>query len=575
MTWLDKKNLVKPVTQFCRINTSLNQCLDMFIQHQLTEMPVLDSKDALRGLCTATDLLLLQTGVFPATAPVSTIMRDCPSRPISEIPPEGWIPDTNCYITDADGHLLGVVHPKDVYQALQEKNEQLLNEVNAIIDYTFDGIFVINSDGEITRTNSAYHQISGWSREDLIGVKIKDMVEKGMISQSVSLLALERGEPVTIKQTFKHGRIGLTSANFIRDKSGKVVGVVCSVRDITELTNLKGELEQTRRLTQRYKKELMHLRQERKFEHIIAKSKQMERVLLLSQRVAEVDSTVLILGESGVGKEIVAEAIHQASPRSQGPFVKVNCAALPPSLLESELFGYTPGSFTGARRQGKPGRFELAQGGTIFLDEIAELPYPLQAKLLQATQNKEIVPLGGVKPIKLDVRIMAATNKDLQKMMVKGAFREDLFYRLNVVSITIPPLRERRDDILPLISHFLEMYCKKYKRHKVLHPSAVDYLLRYDWPGNVRELQNVIENLVVLCFDERILPDDLPAKLKTAVTFPRYLQGKNTLPELLQEYEKNIIAEALANNRCAQDAAYGLGISPATMSRKMKKYRLP
>jgi PAS domain S-box-containing protein len=568
------EDLVQPVANFFLEQATIGECLHEFAENQLIEAPVVDFSFRLLGLCKADDLFRALDREANLAETITTIMRECPQRCAGDIISEDWAPDSDYYIVDNSGTLVGIMRKDDLYEARQEMNERFLTEANAIIDSVFDGIFVIDIDGLIVRTNAAYHKISGWSRQDLIGLQIQDMVTHGMISQSVSMLALERNEPVTVKQTFKHGRIGITSANFIRDKSGKLVGVVCSVRDITELTNLKGELEQTRRLSERYKEELLQLRQQRKFEHIISKSKQMEQVLLLVQRVAEVDSTVLILGESGVGKGVLAEAIHRASQRSEGPFIKVNCAALPEPLLESELFGYTSGSFTGARKQGKPGRFELAQGGTIFLDEISELPVSLQAKLLQATQDKEIVPLGGTKPIKLDVRILAATNKDLAEMVKKGNFREDLFYRLHVVPITIPPLRERREDILPLISHFLEQCCQKYKRHKVMHPSTVEYLLRYDWPGNVRELQNVIENLVVLCLEETILPDDLPAELKPSPAFAPYYQGTSILSKLLEEFEKNAITAALATSKNAKEAAKKLGISPATMCRKVKRYKI-
>ncbi len=308
---------------------------------------------------------------------------------------------------------------------------------------------------------------------------------------------------------------------------------------------------------------------------IVAYSVEMGRVLQLAARVAPVDSTVLILGESGTGKEVVARFIHRQSRRRGGPFVNINCGAIPSNLLESELFGYEAGAFTGARREGKPGMIEIASGGTLFLDEISELPSDLQVKLLQVIQERRLTRVGGVRPVDVNIRIISATNRDLQAMVRKGEFRTDLFYRLNVVPITVPPLRERPDDVIPLIYHFLDRLNKTHGCAKSISEEAREILSAYLWPGNVREVENLMERLVVTVEADEIGAADLPQHVREVRPEAEgrvKVAGIMPLRSAVEEVERQIIGIALSEHRSTYKAAAALGVNQSTVVRKMRKY---
>ncbi len=321
-------------------------------------------------------------------------------------------------------------------------------------------------------------------------------------------------------------------------------------------------------------------------EGLVGKSKQILEIVDMIKSVAPTPATVLLTGESGVGKEVFAKAIHYTSPRADKPFIKINCAAIPEDLLESELFGYEKGAFTGAHTS-KKGKFELANGGTIFLDEIGDMPLLLQSKLLRVLQEKEVERLGGSKPIKVDVRIIAATNKDLEKMVYEGTFREDLYYRLNVISIHIPPLRERREDIPPLVYYFLEKFNKQYGKNLKISEKLMDIFLRYDWPGNVRQLQNTIERMVILAKGDILTEENLPLDIKKQISDidkkenislkaePKILD-KIQLPKTVEEIEKEAIIKALEETGyVVKKAAQKLGMTPRQVRYRMEKYNIP
>jgi len=303
----------------------------------------------------------------------------------------------------------------------------------------------------------------------------------------------------------------------------------------------------------------------------------MERVYQLAARVAAVDSTVLVTGESGVGKQVVAETIHRMSKRSDGPFVTVCCGAIPENLLESELFGYEAGAFTGALREGKPGTIEVSHGGTLFLDEIGDLPLSLQVKLLHFLQNKQIVRVGGTKSRSVDTRVVAATNLDLRSMVDKREFREDLYYRLNVVPIIIPPLRDRREDIPILVSHFLSRYNERYGLDKRISPDTLNLLVEYDWPGNVRELENMVERLVVTVEDPVITPLHVPKGILRGSSSDRPVTVAGVMPlkEAIEEVECQLIEKAYSRFGNTYKMAEALGVNQSTIVRKMHKYVKP
>jgi len=301
-------------------------------------------------------------------------------------------------------------------------------------------------------------------------------------------------------------------------------------------------------------------------------SQAMYNVLQLAKRLADVDSTVLITGESGVGKGLIAKYLHKNGHRKNKPFVTVNCGAIPENLMESELFGYERGAFTGSRAEGKMGLFQEAEGGTIFLDEISELPLNLQVKLLQVIQEREFKKVGGVKSIPVDVRIISATNRELRSLVEIGKFREDLYYRLNVVPINVPPLRERREDILPLIHTSLYQLNAKLGESKTIDPQALAILLTYSWPGNAREVENIIERLVITTRDSVVKPENLPSYLLEHSGTRHPIRSERSLAEAVEEVEKELLESALKKHGSTRTVAKVLGVSQPTVVRKMSKY---
>lgn len=454
--------------------------------------------------------------------------------------------------------------------------KQLSMQLDAIIESSYDGLYITNGKATTLRVNRAYERISGLKREDLIGRNMKDLVREGLIDRSVTLEVLRQQEPVTIMQDILGGRHVIVTGNPVYDKEGTISAVVTNVRDITELNQLRLELEETRKLSSRYQEELEELR---KFEIVsdafIAKSRPFRALLKQAVKVSQVDATVLITGESGVGKSLLARVIHKISQRKEGPFIKISCGAIPEALMESELFGYEKGAFTGARGEGKAGLFEIASKGTVFLDEIGELPLNLQVKLLDALEDKEIYRVGGTAPVPVDFRLLAATKRDLKQMVKVGNFREDLFFRLSVIPLHIPPLRERKEAIIPLIDHFLQKTIKTTGKTKVIAPEAYEHLTRYPFFGNVRELRNLVERTLILSDNNVIRIEDLPPLPKAEPSF-FYREKSDTPPTLKQalaKFEARIIEDAVATCGTFSKAAKMLGVNQSTISRKVKRHK--
>ncbi|RJR46830.1 MAG: PAS domain S-box protein [Desulfobacteraceae bacterium] len=451
----------------------------------------------------------------------------------------------------------------------------LLEQLNAIIDSSFDGLWICDGEGRVVRINKASEEINDIRAEQVLDRKMEDLVGEGLIDRSVTLEVLKKRAAVTIIQKLRNGKQVLVTGNPVFDKKGDIRMVVVNDRDITELNKLRKELEESRALSRRYQKELSHAHGKKGlFTDVVVRSESMQRVFETAIRVAEVDSTVLIGGESGVGKGLVARLMHTASKRREGPFIRVDCGAIPEPLIESELFGYQPGAFTGALQKGKPGYFEMAEGGTLFLDEVGELPRNIQVKLLRFMEDNEVVRVGGTNPKRVDARIIAATHRDLKEMVRSGSFRKDLYFRLSVVPIQIPPLRERREDIPPLIHLFLQKYNAKCSATKVLRPRAVDLICGYSFPGNIRELSNLLEQLVVLSPHEEIEREDLPSHLllsQTNQALPIAATGWN-LRESVERLEKETLTLALRQFKSQRRAAGPLGLDQSTLARKIKKY---
>jgi PAS domain S-box-containing protein len=454
--------------------------------------------------------------------------------------------------------------------------KQLNSELETIIEASYDGILVANSEGIALRANNAL--------ERLLSISSKQIVDQSLFGkESGEKLAGSIVEQVTKKKktinsvVTARGRQLMLTGNPVVNNSGEIERVVVNIRDMTELNVLRLELEQTKELTERYHSELSELKAKLSQQQgIVINSKSMQKTLDLAVRVSQVDSTVLILGESGSGKEVIAKVIHNNSKRANGPFIKVNCGAIPENLLESELFGYQPGAFTGASKDGKLGMFELAHHGTLFLDEIGDLPLQLQVKLLRAIQDREIYRVGGEKPVKIDARILTATNKDLSEMVEQGKFREDLYFRLNVIPINIPPLRDRKEEIIPLIKKFQEKFSQAYELEKEFTPEAMEALLNYSWPGNVRELENVVERLIVTSPGQRIGIDDLPDNISEGQNNNRpmvMVRGILPLKKAMLEVEKQLLAKAIERYGSAYQAAKILGVNQSTISRKLARIK--
>jgi len=450
--------------------------------------------------------------------------------------------------------------------------KSLIKELEAIIDSSYDGIWITDGQGNVLRVNAAYERITGIKFSEVAGKNMRQLVDEGYFDQSVTLLVMEEKKSVTINQVVRGNRRILVTGNPVFNEKGELSRVLTNVRDVTELVSLQDQLAKTKEQTLKYKTELSHLRSQHiKDDDIIFRSQAMARAVELALKIAEVDSTVLITGESGTGKELLAKLIHKQGKGVAKPFIKINCAAIPDQLLESELFGYEGGAFTGARKEGKPGLFELANKGTLFLDEVGDLPLVLQAKLLRVLQEKEVVRVGGTTAVPVDVRIIAATHRDMTEMVKAGKFRQDLFYRLMVVPIHLAPLRERKEDIPPLIKHFVDRINKRYNYGKRLSPGVIDRLVDYDWPGNVRELENVLERMMVTAGGDELTPDLLPEAIGRKSFLPK--RGAK-LKTAVEETEAYILAEAYRETLSWPKAAAILGIDRATVFRKAAKYGL-
>jgi len=506
-----------------------------------------------------------------------------------KIPLEGSTIIANRTPIFVDGEIAGVM---SIFQDISEYEriiteletyKRINKELDAIIESSYDGLYITDGHANTLRVNKAYERISGLKREDLIGQNMKDLVKKGFINQSVSLEVLKLREPVTIMQEI-YSQSGkkkvIVTGNPIFDEGkNEIILVVTNVRDITELEDLREELDHRRDLSERYLSELTELRLDLfPKDDIIARSEKTKSIIRMAIKVAQVDTSILITGESGVGKGKLAKSIHQASKRKDNPFIKINCGAIPETLIETELFGYEKGAFTGAKTEGKPGLFEIAHTGTIFLDEIGELPLHLQVKLLGILEDKQLTRIGGTKSKRVDVRVITASNSDLKKLVEGKMFRNDLFFRLEVIPIHIPPLRERKEDILPLIQLFLNRFNSSYGIKKKISADAIDCLLNYYYPGNIRELENIVERLVVVGQAELITIQDIPKYiLEKQSSFDESLSiptQNNKLTSVVGLFEAQLISDVLKKYGNTYKAAQALGVNQSTIVRKIKKYKI-
>jgi PAS domain S-box-containing protein len=452
------------------------------------------------------------------------------------------------------------------FKPFLDMKQSLENQTQIILDSIADGVFTVDSQRKITSFNRAAEEITGIKKEEAFGRHCWEVFRASICEKRCSLQeTMETGRPIVNQSIFivnsQGERLPVSiSTAILKDEEGLVIGGVETVRDLTVVEELRKEL--SGRHT---------------FMDIISKSKEMQRLFGMLEQVAESDATILLEGESGTGKELFAKAIHSLSPRKKGPMITVNCGSLPDTLLESELFGYKAGAFTDAKKD-KPGRLALAESGTLFLDEIGDISPALQVRLLRILQDKVYEPLGGTKPVKADVRIVAATNKNLESLVKQGKFRQDLYYRIHVVKLVLPPLKNRKEDIPLLADHFIRKFRRlSGKDIQGLSPEVLPVLMSHEFPGNIRELENIMEYATVVCKNDLIgiehLPDYLcPRSEGIERGGPPDHRGKELSWD---DFEKTFIHEALKRNNWNRAAtAAQLGMHTTTLWRKIKRLNL-
>ena len=446
--------------------------------------------------------------------------------------------------------------------------------LDQLFDAFKEGICISDVEGTVVHLNRRHAEITGIPREEMLGHSVMEFVKRGRLDVVLNPEVMRTGQPATRVQTVSDGRKLILEANPVFDAQGKLVLCITFLRDVTMLSEMREQMSVQKELLEAFQQlstagDAQEL--SRKTPKLFTSSA-MIKLYGEVNTIAETDATVLLLGESGTGKELAANTIHAGSPRAGHPFIKINCAALPEGLIESELFGHEKGAFTGAVGMRK-GRFEAADGGTLFLDEIGELAVSTQVKLLRVLQEQEFERLGGMETRKVDVRVVAATSRNLEQMVKDGLFRRDLYYRLNVFPVSMPPLRERQGDIPLLVENFLEKYGHKIgKRGLRVAPEAEALLLAHSWPGNIRELENVIERAVILTTDGLIRPDLLPPAMQAPCAL---CSLRGTLPDALEQLERQLITEALKEHRGNMGhAAQALGISERVMGLRMRKFGL-
>ncbi len=445
------------------------------------------------------------------------------------------------------------------------------NIVSQILKMTSDGFIITDTEGNVREINKQYADFFGKSRSEIIGKSILNIIPNSKMIDIVKHKFSEEDAVHKYIDGEAKGNSVIVSRSYVEDEDGNVVAGVAQVKFKVQTLAVAKKLMNEYEELEYYREEFQN---QNRVDNIIGSDPKFREIVKECLKVAKTDIPVLLTGETGTGKEVMAKALHTNSLRCDKPFVSINCAAIPFELLESELFGYMDGAFTGAKRGGKKGKFQLANGGTIFLDEIGDMPSSMQAKLLRVLQEKEIEPLGSEKSIPLDVRVVAATRQDLEAKMKDGSFREDLYYRLSVFNIHIPPLRERSGDSLELAEFFLDELNHKYKTYKTFSKAVKAYFLKYQWPGNVREVNNVVQSAYAISTENIIDINDIPARMlqqeKPAINLDK---NKKSLGQMVDDYEKEVILELLKKHKgnCLE-AAKEAGIHKSNFYRKLQKY---
>jgi PAS domain S-box-containing protein len=563
---------------------TVEEIIDLILRQRANGILIVDGHRKVLGIITRRDIADILQGEVFQNIPASAVMI----KPVITVSPEEEVEIARNMmlrnqiaqlpVVNNTGRLLGILTSDNLRDKYYMQLEEIGRNLWIAMDTVRVAIYVVNAKGIVVYWNSSVEELYGVKAEKIVGRPMVEYFPNALLQR-----VIETGEGFDlIEHQPREGTHVIISATPIK-REGRLIGAVSTERDVTELMNLTKEVQKFRHQVSYLEEEIKKIRNDRfPLENFIAKSPNMIAILDLVKRVANTEAAVLIRGESGTGKELIAHALHLESARREQPFIVIDCSAIPETLLESELFGYEAGAFTGANQAGKLGKFELAEGGTILLDEIGDMPVEMQAKMLRVLQNKMFYRVGGVKPIKVNVRVVAATNRNLESMIKQGTFREDLYYRLDVVSIRLPPLRERKEDIQLLIDKFMKEFSGKYKKLILrIQPEVISTLLDYDWPGNVRELKNVIERLVVLTEDNIIKATYLPEHLRQqALTGNKQREAVTVnqlipLSEIVQEAEKQVIALAL--NQAKQNRSHAaklLDIPRSTLYYKLDELEI-
>jgi len=511
---------------------------------------------------TTSTIIINNTSYSLRVIPVSSLERNEDFEILDHLK-EGYI-----VILQNQSFFSSIIHKLNKAHFQQDRYKEILDTYS-------DGIFITKADGAALFSNSRYEEITHIDHENIIGKSVYAMESKGFFTPLVTPTILETKRDYTVFQSFKSGEHAVISGSPIYDTLGNTILILICV---TPLTNPQ-LIQISKNFFSPSAKLKKELNQDTQID-VIAESDEMRQIVQDILKVAHFDVPILLLGESGTGKEVFSSIIHASSKRRYNPFIKVNCSAISPTLLDAELFGYEAGAFTGASPKGKAGLFETANDGTLLLDEIGDMPLDTQAKILRVVQNGEIHRVGGWTPIKVNTRIIAATNKNLKKMVADGAFRNDLFFRLNVISVHLPPLKNRKRDIAPLLLHYCYIFNRKYGTNKSFSSELINLLEEYSWPGNVRELRNLVERMFILCIDDTLYPNHFyktyiekeqdeadPASLDTIK-----VSGIPPLDYAIRTVEEIIVSRALEKTGNTRKAAVLIGVSQSTIMRKIKEY---
>ncbi len=453
-------------------------------------------------------------------------------------------------------------------------NDILLKHFERILDALVDGVFITDAMGITLKVNRMYEHLTGIKLDEIQGKSVRVLQEEGVFNNILNPEIVRTGKPATKAQQLRNGKKVILSGFPVFDEDGKLCLVITFVRDITMITQLNEQMTEQTKLIDQIHDQLAYIAHKEDVGMPIYKSPQMEQVINLIIRLAKTDATILILGETGVGKDVFARFAHERSLRHDKLMLKVDCGGISETLTESEMFGYVAGAFTGASPKGKAGYFEMADGSTVFLDELGELPLTMQTRLLRVLQDGEILRVGSTSPKKVDVRIITATNRNLSESVEAGTFRRDLYYRLNVATVHIPPLRERSEDIPPLAEHFLREFTAKYKKSMAFMDITMDMLVKYAWPGNVRELQNLVHSLVVTRTVNLLSPRDLPSHISgqnaSDTTYNEDIFMTNRpLKDIMADIEKKFLLRAIEIHGSVQKVAEIFKINRSTIFRKL------